>query len=783
MEKMEDIINLIDSREKEKTKNILYKYLKQWHWFLVFCLAGMAFGYFIYKNTPGTYQITSRLLVKSEGEDLSSVLAFKNANNDRRNSSNMENKLGILRSFTLYQNALDSLAWDFSWFQKKLLYNAELYNYEPFELIIPPNSNNAKNIPIELSRISEIEYNIKIKGDTWKNGFVQTIDIEKNMKFGEPFTNEFFNFIINKGKVTNEETYLLVFNNIDALTRNYLSKTNVYAEEENSDIIIIEIEGENRQKEADFINELTKVLIGFGVETNYKSAETSIEFIDEQLERLKTNLSESEDKFSTYRKNNQTVNLGQEAQSVSQRLEEIEQEQYITQLQIDFYNNLQRYLDDAKKIKEIVSPSVVGITDENLNGMLTSLRDLYNRREVLSFSVQDKNPALILIEEQIKVARNGLDQTLKNQLQATELKMRSLDERYSSIQKRLIRLPETEKKLIEVQRDVDLNNEYYNYMLQKKAEASLTKASISPEIRIIDSAIVEAAKQTGPNLAKNVLLGFFGGAIVPFIFISLIGFFNNKIETINEVEKESKIPVFEGIMRHKYKVKLPVIHHPRSGLAESFRGLKTNINTLVERADSRVISVNSLIPGEGKSFISSNLAVIFSKTNKKVLLIGADLHKPTLHEFLGVKETFGLTNYLNNEKSIQDIIFATEITNLYLIQTGFVSENPSDLMDSIKFEKLMEQTRKMFDYVVIDNAPLLLIPDAILMSQLSDITLFILRMNYSHKNEIKQINKITNFNKIDTAAIVLNDTPESGYGYGYGYRKKYWKKGYGEIKS
>jgi capsular exopolysaccharide synthesis family protein len=283
----------------------------------------------------------------------------------------------------------------------------------------------------------------------------------------------------------------------------------------------------------------------------------------------------------------------------------------------------------------------------------------------------------------------------------------------------------------------------------------------------------------------NVAAGLVGGGIIPFIIITLFIFFNNKIETVHEVERGVKIPVFEGIMRHKYKTKLPVVHHPRSGIAESFRGLKTNINTILEKTDSKVISINSLIPGEGKSFISSNLSAVLSKTNKRILLIGADLHKPTLHEFLGIKESFGLSNYLNNEKSLDDIIAPTSIPNLSFIQTGDIPENPSDLLDSMKFEKLIEQTRKLFDYIIIDNAPLLLIPDAILTSQFSDIVLFILRINYSHKSQIKQINKIVEFNKIESAAVVLNDMPESGYGYGYGYgyRKKYWKKGYGEFKS
>lgn len=781
MDKLDDIIKLIDTKEEEKTQNLLFKYLKQWPWFLALCLAGMFAGYFLYKNSPNTYEITSRLLVKSDEPELSSVLAFNNSRIDPR-SNNIERQIGILHSYSLFRKALNNLEWEYSWYQKKLWYYIDLYGNDPFEMVIPPNAINARGGVIEVTKLNESEYNIQVTGETYLNGFAQELNINENVRFGEPFLNEFYNFTLIPGNAATGESYTLFFNNLDALTNNYMRRTKIYSEQENSNIITILIAGNVRQKEAEFINELTNVFIDFGMETRFASSQSSEEFIDSQLERLKNSLTTSEERFSDYRRNNQVMNLGQEAQSVYSRLEEIEQEQYLTQMQLNYYRDLQQYLNDASRIEQMVNPSVIGITDSNLSGLLSRLMELYSRREVLSYTVQDNNPALIVLDKEIKIVRDGLEETLKNQLATTHSKMESLQDRYSEIQARLRRLPETEKNLISIQREFELNNEIYTYMLQKKTEASISKASIIPQIQVIDEAIVEAAKKTGPNLLINVAIGLMGGGIIPFLIITLMIVFNHKIETIQEVEKGSRIPVLEGIMRHKYKVKLPVIQHPRSGIAESFRGLKTNINTLTEGIDSKVISVNSLIPGEGKSFMSSNLAAVLSKTGKKTLLIGADLHKPTLHEFLDVKESYGLRDYLSNNKNMDEIISTTTIPDLFFIQTGMNSENPSDLMNSAKFDELIAKARKIFDYIVIDNAPLLLVPDAILTSQFSDISMFVLRVNYSHKGQIKQINKIVEFNKIERSAIVMNDTPESGYGYGYGYRKKYWKKGYGEFR-
>jgi capsular exopolysaccharide synthesis family protein len=783
MLKKEEIFHLIENQHKQETQSLLFRYLKKWKWFVAFALVGVVLGFLIYRNSPNTYEVTSRIIVKSDEKSLESLLTFNDQRMDLGEKTNIVNQIGLLRSYTLYREAVNKLNWNYSWYEKKFLYNADLYRNDPFVLSVPSYEENTKSIPVQIEMLNDSEFSITIKGETSKNGYKQKIDYDGTHKFGQPFKNEFFNFTIKKNKADKEKIYLLYFNDFDNLTSYYLEKTAINSEDEKSDFIAISLEGETKHREADFINELNNVFIEFGMKAKYENSDNSVKFIDSQLERLKGSLGTAEENFSNYRRNNQVMDLGQEAQAVYTKLEEIEQEQYLTQLQLDYYVNLRNYLDDAKKIEEMVSPSVIGITDANLTGMLEKLMELYSRREVLSFSVREKSPTLVLLEKEIKVARDGLDQTLKNQQDATELKLGSLNERYKVIQQRLKGLPETEKKLIGVQRDYDLNNEFYNYMLQKKAEVSISKASIAPEVQVIDKAIVEAAKRKGPNLIMNLGIGLIGGGIIPFVIITLMIFFNNKIETIQEIEIGSDIPVFEGIMKHKYKVKLPFIHHPRSGIAESFRGLKTSINTVVDKIDSKVISVNSLVPNEGKSFVSSNLSCALAKSNKKVLLIGADLHKPTLHVFLEVKESFGLSNYLNNEKSMEDIISSTSIPDLYLIQTGSIPENPSDLMDSVKFEKLIVKARQMFDYVVIDNAPLLLIPDAILTSQLSDISLFILRLNYSHKEQVKQINKIVEFNKIECSAIVPNDTPESGYAYGVGYRKKYWKNGYGEFKS
>ncbi len=779
MEKFEELINQVDSYQKKATVNSLKKYLRYWYLFLLFGIVGVISGFLMYRYSPNTYQVKSRILVKEQNEQLNSILPTQNdfIKSMGRNS-NIENKIGILQSYTLFRKALNNLDWKISWYKKEFLYNKELYNNEPFDMLVPPNAINVENTLIKIEPINNIQYKVQAKGQTSQNGYLQEFEINKTAKFGEPFSNEFFNFTINKKAETNNNIYYLLFNNVNSLTNQYLGKTVISYDDPGSDIITISIQDQNIQKEADFINELTDVFIQFGLENKNSNSNSSLEFIDSQLSRIKTQLKTAEDNFSNFRKNNKVMNLSQEAQIVYAKLEKIENENYMTQLQINYYKDLLKYLDNSGKISEMVNPSVIGINDSGLSGMLTKLMDLYSKREVLSYSVKEKNPSFQILEKEIKITRDGLEETVKNQLQATEAMLASTEDRYKTIEQRVKKLPQTEKQMIGIQRDFDLNNELYTYLLQKRSEASLAKASIMPEVQVIDPAMQESSSQVGPNLVMNIGLGLFGGLSIPLIFITLLIFFNTKIESRDEVESKSELRVLDGIIKHNYKTLTPVVQHPRSGIAESFRGLRTNISTILESPRSKVISINSLLPGEGKSFISSNFSITLAQSKKKTLLIGADLYKPTLHKFLNIKENKGLSEYFKGDLEMNEIIFSTSIPNLHFIQAGSSPQNPSELIVEDKLRQLLEMAREMYDYIVIDNAPLMLVPDAVTTSNFADISLFIVRMFQSHKDQVKQINKIVSFNKIEQAAIVINGSPDRGYGYG----KKYWEKGYGESK-
>ncbi len=777
MEKIEDLLNSLESENKESRQNVLLKYTKNWYWFALFCFLGISGGLLIFRYSQATYKVQSRLLIPLESNSLSAMIPFDNQNTPK--NQKIENQIGILQSFTLYKKALENLNWKTSFYKDDGFYLTELYENKPFDISIPKEGKNITGFMLQVVALNDAEFEVSGEGKIFRDGLKQTVKIKEHGNFNNSFKNSYFEFVLNKKNCNPGEKYFLVFNDFNNLAKSYLKQVNISLEDKKSELINVQLIGPNPKKNADFINELNQVFITFGIKKKNKTSENSINFIDTSLVGISNSLKNSELNLSNYRKNNQVLDLGAEAKVIYEKLEEIENEKYLAKMRINYYKNLQSYIGDAKKIKQMINPSIIGITDSGLNGLLPKLTDLYSKREVLAFSVEPNNPSLIMLEKEIQLTSDALLENLNNLLKNAEIEMQSMENRYNSIQERLTKLPDTERKLISIQRDFNLNNELYTYMLQKKAEASISLASNIPEVQIIDPAMVEAAERVGPQLIKNVVGGLILGFFIPFMFILISDLFNTKLESIEEVESLTKLSILDGIIHSNYKTGLPVIKNPHSGIAESFRVLKVNLKNILNSSDKKVISVNSLISGEGKTFISANLAAILSlsSNNKKVLLVEGDLRKPKLYLLFGDKEGAGLSTYLSLKNNFDEIILQTPNPNLYFVPAGEMQPNPTELLENGRFENFMREARKEFDYVIIDNAPVSLVSDGLITGRHADTNIFVVRLNYSKKKELKQINKIVDINTIKNPLIVINDAPENRFGYG----NKYWKNGYGNY--
>jgi capsular exopolysaccharide synthesis family protein len=419
----------------------------------------------------------------------------------------------------------------------------------------------------------------------------------------------------------------------------------------------------------------------------------------------------------------------------------------------------------------------MGVTDQVLGRLVQELADLQQKKKQLSMNLSMGLPPVNLLEENIITTREALSENIKSNLVTIEHSIDDVNSKLSQVDTEIQKLPGTERKLINIQRKFDINNTVYTYLLEKRAEAGIARASNVSDNKIIDEAEVFNRIQIKPKPSGNNLKALILGLLIPGVIIALLYYFNNSILDNGDITKRTTVPIIGYISHNDDKKEIPVIDAPRSALSESFRAVRTTLKYLIKEKQNPVIAITSTVSSEGKTFISINLAVITAMLGKKVLLIGLDLRKPRIHKILGLKNDEGMSTYLCNNCEYNKVIEKTSINNLYYAASGPVPPNPAELIDDERMHTFIEKAKKEFDFIFIDTPPIAVVSDTLLISRFVDINIFIVRQRYSSKNTLELIQELYQGNKLKNMGIVINDISLTGY-YGYGLRYGYYK-GYG----
>jgi capsular exopolysaccharide synthesis family protein len=765
-----DYIQTLQNQEEKEfdIKKIIFLLLRQWKWFVLFGALGLIAAYGYNKLTNPKYSVYTSILIPQETDGLGIGNMFKGFIDKPQN--NVYNQVVLISSYSNISQTLINLNWRTSWFEKKFFIWKGIYKQEPFDVQETQNFVNLKGIPVYITHTSNDDYTVSVNGVIYQNGVKTAVKFEGRGTFGHPFTNKFFNFTLLK-KVNNFEStigkYYFVFNDLNDVTLTYESRLNAGLKDKKSDIIGCSIVGEEPERESDFLNELIKVYITGKMNIQSESQRRSLDFINTQLTGITDSLNIASAKFTDFRSRNQIVDLGAEGKLVMDNLQLIEKERAQSQLQLDYFQNLLKYLDNNSDLKQLVSPSVVGIQDVSLNALVMKLGELYNRRQVLSFSAKENNPTLIMIDKEINQIRNQLNENLRNLIDNATRNINSQKERQSTISVQLNRLPQKEQKMVNIQRQFNLTNEIYTFLLQKRAETNIALASNMPDAQVIDIARPETAGIIGLAPKMKLILGLLLGLALPMTLILIRNFFDSRIRAQEDIENHTNLPILGSILHSPIKSELTVFEDPKSNVAESFRSLRTNLQFMLNGTGGKVISIHSCNPGEGKSFIAINAGTILAMNNNKVLLIGADLRKPIIHKKFNLENDHGLSSYLIGEDTLEQIIFPTVINNLSVLTSGPIPPNPAELLSKPEMKILIDQLRKIYNYIIIDNAPVGLVTDGFILSSLVDLNIFILRYGVSHKHQVDMINQYASKEMISNPAILVNDIKLDAFGSSY----------------
>jgi capsular exopolysaccharide synthesis family protein len=754
-------------------RRYLSLFVSNWYWFAIALFIAICIAYGVNRWGEELFTVQSTLLIKDEesGEfgGMDRIMPGGDLFSSRQN---LQNEIGILRSFDLNHKVMYKLP-DFhivyTAIGRRGIAESRLYRRSPFVVYAEDVNSQPAGVRVDIKIDSPEKYTMSI----------EAYDYEGQHAFGEHFSQFGFDFYIyprhkdvpvyGEGE---SNRYYFYFVRPATLANIYRSKLSVNPVEEDATLVTLSVTGSVPEQEADYLDSLMATYLELGLEWKNQAAEQTLRFIDGQLNLISDSLRLAENKMENFRMDNRFVDLTTEGNLVLQRLERYEMEKNSLNLQMQYYEYLKEYLSSRNETGLIVSPSVMGIDDPMLIRLVEELSGLQLQQKQLGFTVRDDQPAANLVTGKVEQARNALQENVTNSINQLKISMRDVDGRIAQVNEELGRLPGTERKLVSIQRDFDLNSTVYNFLLEKRAEAGIAKASNIAVNKIIDTAEPYNAIRIKPKTRQNYMLAMILGLLLPAIAVVIIDLMNNKVIDKKDIEKVTKVPILGFISHSTHGNEIPVVEKPGSTLSESFRSIRTSLKYLIPDDKPAVISVTSTVSGEGKTFVAVNLAAIISLLGRKTLLIGLDLRKPRIHRILGLDNSVGMSTFLSGNSGYEKSIQKTRIENLWYASSGPVPPNPAELIERQTMADFLDEARKHFDYIIIDTPPVAIVTDALLLSRLTDVTLFVVRQRYTSRNTLSLIDEIYRGHEIKNPGIVVNDISMSGY-YGYGLRYGY----------
>ena len=773
-------------------KRYVSMFLSNWYWFATTLFIAVTLAYGINRYSQQVFSVSSTLLIKDDqpGNMNNNVSSVIPGGDIFRSQQNLKNEMGILKSFSLNYRVMKEMK-DFHVVYigvgKRGIVESRMYKTCPFKVVYDSLEHQLINYKVNVEILSDEKYRIKLNGH---------LDFKQDMKFGERFSKYGLNFIIERKNAKDpvyyldgSNSYFFYFEDPASLASRYRAELTVAPVEKEASLVTLSVTGFVPAQEADYLNKLMDVYIRYGLDNKNQTADSTIKFIDGQLKVILDSLDIAEEKLERFSMVNSFMDLSREGALIQSKLEKYENEKTGFDLQLQYYNYLSEYLNIKNAGGTIISPSVMGITDQVLYRLVNELSVIQKEQENFGFNINDNQPAHLLMDRQMEEAREALRENVKNGIANLKSLIVESDRKISEVEVNIRRLPSTERKLINIQRKFDLNNTVYTYLLEKRSESGIARASNVSDNRIIDTASQFSSGLIRPKTRMNYIIAILLGLIVPMGIITLIDFFNDKVMDKSDIERKTKVPVIGYISHSEGKNEIAVVEKPGSSLSESFRSVRTAIKYFVKKNEVAVIAVSSTISSEGKTFISINLAAITAMLGKKVLLIGLDLRRPRINKVFEFKDSPGMSSYLSGNCDYEEIIRGTQINNLFYVPSGPIPPNPAELIETEQMRTFMERAKKEFDFIIIDTPPVAIVTDTLLLAPYVDINLFIVRQRYTSRNTLEMINQLYVQGELKNMAIIINDISLSGYygygmrygytrGYGYSYGYNYYNRGY-----
>lgn len=798
---MENPNQMQEAQEKSfNVYEIVFKYLVYWPWFVVSVIICVACAYIYMRYSTPVYSVSSKVLIKetdprSRMMGGSAIAALQDVSGFSMTSS-FDNEVEILKSVTLANKVVTDMGLYIStYLDRQFGYDILLYNNSPLDVYMNPLEAEKLEGAVTLNMDYTPAGELTLKGEYYISGTKHEVTAQKYNSFPAVVTTPVGVITISKNEeIKNEESKsekgsealrlrTVIVPPLSA-AGSYSSRLSVSPTSKTTTIAALSLQTGNRALGVEYINNLIRQYNNDANDEKNQVASKTAEFIDERLSIINTELGSTESEMAEFKKRAGLTDMQNDAKIILEENSKYEQQRIQNSTQISLVQFLKDYINNPANQNEVI-PVNVGLDDQGLSSLISQYNTMLIERQRLLRTSSESNPAVINLNTGIDAMRTSVRTSVESVLQGLRITKADIDRKTYGLKFRINNAPQYEKEFLTIARQQEIKAQLYTILLQKREENAITLAATANNGRIIENP-QSSSSPVSPKKQMIALAAIVLGLGLPIGIIYLRDLLKYKIEDRSDVEKITDVSILAELPKTTMENGVIVVRENHNNIMEEmFRGLRTNLLFMLEK-DQKVIMVSSTQSGEGKSFIAGNLAASMAFLGKKVIIVGMDIRKPGLNKVFNLSSrTHGITNYLSDPQGVKltDMIQCSNISpNLDILPGGSVPPNPTELVTRDALDTAISILREKYDYIILDTAPIGMVPDSAIISRVADILLYVCRADVTPKSGFEYINVIKSDKKFPKLATVINgiDMSKRRNSYGYGYGRKYgYGRGYG----
>ena len=778
-------------------KGFLIKTGSYWKWFILGLIITFTIAYQVNIRKQKIYGINTTISIKEENNPFftsNTSLVF----NWGGTSDQVQTVSTMLKSRSHNEIVVDRLQYYTDYIKEGKYYDIDAYGEAPFYVDIDKTKGQLLGQNIKIKFLSETQYLLQVEFNEdnpklfnyTKNktqiSNVGTKTFAKKYQVGQQVTLPFLNWKLQiRPEAENNyvgSEYIVKFNPFDQVVAKYQG-LKVVSDEKSGSIITLSLEGTNKARMVDYLNSTINILMKSELDKKNLFATNTIKFIDSTLVETEKQLRESGDEMKSFQNGKNIFDIEKGGENFSDLLKDYDVAKDELSRKINYLNTLKSYLRNNNDFSTLPAPTVAGIDDPNIVVNVSKLINLSIGRSQYAYTV--KNEELFRkYDNEMESIKEVLLENINSARSSLNYDLALVNSNINQAENNIKKLPEQKQELSKIERKYSLSDNIYSNFLEKKSEAEIVKAANLSDIHFLDNAKDTGGGLLGPRTTVNYVIAFFLGLIIPLLIVFIIFFINNAVQNVDDISRLTNIPLIGVIGKKHIDTNLAVFEKPKSALSEAFRAIRSSLQFIYKRQNvngSKTLMLTSSVSGEGKTFCSINIATVFALSEKKTVIVGLDLRKPKIFEDFNIENNIGAVNFLIGQKTLDEVIQKTHIPYLDVITSGPIPPNPSELIISEAMKEMMEELKSKYDYIILDTPPVGLVADALELAQYSDVTLYIIRQNYTKKEMITLLNNREKRGELNNISIILNGFENKAkYGYAYGYGFDY---GYGSYSN